>query len=178
VARACTPELPRKSGWQFQSQLSGCILIRELQTGFLLPHRQICQNIILGATIGTGLSGNTLEVHTYMASPGLRALQMDPIAAAEQITDYADGLVCTINPAIAVDESNAETAPPPNIRPPHVCNKSYTEVTDFNNDLIDLISTCQCHTRCLAAYCLKTVSKSAIPSLCNRSQQSTQMIKM
>ena len=80
----------------------------------------------------------------------------DPIAAAEQITAYADGLVSTMNPAIAEDGSNPEAAPPPKIKPQHACNKPYAEVNDFNMDLVDLISTCQRHTRCSAAYCLRT----------------------
>ena len=79
----------------------------------------------------------------------------DPIAAAEQITAYADGLVSTMNPAIAEDGSNPEAAPPPKIKPQHACNKPYAEVNDFNMDLVDLISTCQRHTRCSAAYCLR-----------------------
>ena len=37
----------------------------------------------------------------------------DLIAAVEDITSYADDVVSTINPAIAMDGSNPETAPPP-----------------------------------------------------------------
>jgi len=81
---------------------------------------------------------------------------VEPITAAEQIIAYVDGLVSTMNPAIAADGSNAETAPPPKVRPHHACNVPYAEVHDFNIDLVDLISTCQRHTRCSAAYCLKT----------------------
>ena len=39
---------------------------------------------------------------------------------------------------------------------PHVCNQVYTEVEDFDQDLSDLIATCQQHTQCSAAYCLCT----------------------
>ncbi len=39
---------------------------------------------------------------------------------------------------------------------PHVCNKPYSEVEDHQQDLNDLIATCQRHTRCSAAYCLRT----------------------
>ena len=72
-------------------------------------------------------------------------------AAVEEITS---NLISTTNPAIAADGSNHEAAPPPKTKP-HVCSKSYSEIKDFNIDLIDLIATCQRHTRCSAAYCLK-----------------------
>ena len=39
---------------------------------------------------------------------------------------------------------------------PHICNRPYSEVEDFDQDLADLIATCQRHTRCSAAYCLRT----------------------
>lgn len=55
-----------------------------------------------------------------------------------------------------MDGSNPETAPPPKIRPQQACSKPYAEVKDFKVDLVDLISTCQRHTRCSVAYCLKT----------------------
>ena len=79
----------------------------------------------------------------------------DLLSAVEDITDYADGLVCTMNPAIAKDGSNPETAPPPKKEPHHACNLPYSEVGDFNSDLVDLIATCQRHTRCSASYCLR-----------------------
>lgn len=65
----------------------------------------------------------------------------DLLAAAEEITSYADGMVSTINPAIVRDRGNAEDAPLPKTKP-HVCNKSYT---DIDMDLIDLITTYQRH---------------------------------
>ncbi len=77
-------------------------------------------------------------------------------AAKETIIQYVDRLVSTINPAIAADGSDADQAPLPKTKPQHICNKSYTEVEDYNQDLKDLIATCQRHTRCSAAYCLKT----------------------
>lgn len=80
--------------------------------------------------------------------------ESDLFAAVEEITSHVDGLVSTINPAIARDGSNAEAAPTPKTRP-HVCNKPYTEVKDFNMDLVDLIATCQRHTRCSVEYCLR-----------------------
>ena len=79
----------------------------------------------------------------------------DHIAAVEDITSYADDVVSTMNPAIAMDGSNPETAPPPKTKPQHSCNKPYSEVQDFSMDLVDLIATCQRHTRCSAAYCLR-----------------------
>ena len=53
-----------------------------------------------------------------------------------------------MNPAIAMDGSNPKTAPPPKTKPQHSCNKPYFEVEDFSMDLVDLIATCQRHTRC------------------------------
>ena len=79
----------------------------------------------------------------------------DLIAAVEDITIYADDVVSTANPAIAMAGSNPETAPPPRTKPQHACNKPYSEVEDFSIDLVDLIATCQCRTRCSAAYCLR-----------------------
>ena len=64
-------------------------------------------------------------------------------------------VVSTINPAVLQDGSNVDEAPPPKTNP-HICNRSYLEVEDFDLDLADLIATCQRHTRCSAAYCLRT----------------------
>ena len=50
-----------------------------------------------------------------------------------------------MNPAIAVDGSDAENAPHPKTKP-HVCIKAYADVEDFHMDLVDLIATCQRHT--------------------------------
>ena len=48
-----------------------------------------------------------------------------------------------------------DEAPPPKTNP-HICNVPYSEVDDFDQDLADLIATCQRHTCCSAAYCLRT----------------------
>ena len=61
----------------------------------------------------------------------------------------------TINPAVLPDGSNIDEAPAPKIDP-HVCNQLYEDVQDFDKDLADLVATCQRHTRCSAAYCLRT----------------------
>ena len=78
----------------------------------------------------------------------------DLIGGVENVTSYADSIVSTINPAISMDGSNAENAPLPQTKP-HVCNKPYSEVEDIKMDLMELIATCQRHTRCSPAYCLK-----------------------
>ena len=78
----------------------------------------------------------------------------DLIGGMENVTSYADRIVSTINPAISIDGSNAENAPLPQTKP-HVCNKPYSEVEDIKMDLIELIATCQRHTRRSPAYCLK-----------------------
>ena len=75
--------------------------------------------------------------------------------AKEELIRHVDSIVTTLNPAILPDGSNADDAPPPKTNP-HICNQPYSEIEDFNQDLIDLIATCQRHTRCSAAYCLRT----------------------
>lgn len=76
-------------------------------------------------------------------------------AVKEEIIQYADKIVSTINPAILPDGSNINDAPPAKTDP-HICNKAYAEVTNFSEDLSDLVATCQRHTRCSEAYCLRT----------------------
>ena len=110
-------------------------------------------------TTGFDLSGST-HIHGiawFPNAPDVEKLlatedDSDLIAAVEDITSYADDVVSTTNRAIAMDGSNPETAPSPKTKPQHACNK---EVEDFSMDLVDLIATCQRHTRCSAAYCLR-----------------------
>ena len=78
-----------------------------------------------------------------------------PTAAQINFLEYVDKTVTTINPAVLPNGSNVADAPLPKTNP-HICNKPYSEVVDFNEDLSDLIATCQRHTRCSAAYCLRT----------------------
>ena len=61
----------------------------------------------------------------------------------------------SIIPAILHDGSNAADAPPPKTNP-HICNQSYAEIEDFSQDVASLVATCQQHTRCSTAYCLRT----------------------
>ena len=60
-----------------------------------------------------------------------------------------------MNPAVFHDGSIVSNAPPPLINP-HICNKPYSRVKEYQQDLNDLIATCQKHTRCSAAYGLRT----------------------
>ena len=76
-------------------------------------------------------------------------------AAKDEIIRYADGLISTCNPAVLPDGSNLDDAPQPKTDP-HIWNVSYPHVTDLSQDLSDLVATCQRHTRCSAAYCLRT----------------------
>ena len=78
----------------------------------------------------------------------------DP-SSQQELVRYIDKTVTTINPAVLPDGSNVSDAPLPKTNP-HVCNKPYSEVEDHHQVLCDLIATCQRHTRCSAAYCLKT----------------------
>ena len=68
---------------------------------------------------------------------------------------FIDNTISAINPAIDMDGSNQTNAPMPQTNP-HICNVSYNDVEDYEQDLTHLIATCQHHTRCSAAYCLRT----------------------
>ena len=81
--------------------------------------------------------------------------ESDVFAAAKQITSYVDGLISTMNPGISGDGGDGEIFPPAVTKPLHICNKSYAAVDDFQMDLVDLVATCQRHTRCSTAYCLR-----------------------
>ena len=76
-------------------------------------------------------------------------------ALKDEMIHYADTLISTCNPAVLPDGSNLAYAPYPKTDP-HVCNTAYSDVTDFEEDLADLVATCQRHTRCSPAYCLRT----------------------
>ena len=60
----------------------------------------------------------------------------------EEIVKHADHLVSTINPAVLPDGSNISDAPAPKTDP-HICNKVYGDIQDFDEDLADLVATCQ-----------------------------------
>ena len=68
------------------------------------------------------------------------------------ITQYIDSVVCTSNPAMC--PGSVDTTCPPQTNP-HVCNKPFSEVEDYEQDLAELIATCQRHTRCSPAHCLR-----------------------
>ena len=76
-------------------------------------------------------------------------------SARDALIQYVDKVVSTTNPAVQPDGGNVDEAPPPKTNP-HICNLPYSEVENFDQDLSDLIATCQRHTRCSAAYCLRT----------------------
>lgn len=90
-------------------------------------------------------------------APDVERLLSSSEAARQEITDYADSLISTCNPAVLPDGSNVADAPAPKTGL-HVCNQVYTSIQDFDRDLADLIATCQRHTRCSAAYCLRTMN--------------------
>lgn len=80
----------------------------------------------------------------------------DNIQSVKQdIIQYANQVVTIINPAVAPDGSNVDDAPQP-VTQPHICNKSYLDIANRDEDLSQLIATCQRHTRCSEAYCLHT----------------------
>ena len=88
-------------------------------------------------------------------APNAEKILASSSMSREELIRYVDGVVTTINPAVLLDGSNADNAPAPKTNP-HICNKSYREVKDINQDLTDLVATCQRHTRCSPAYCLCT----------------------
>ena len=61
----------------------------------------------------------------------------------------------SVSTVILPDGSNLTDAPPPKVDP-HICNKVYGDVQDLDEDLAHVVATCQRHTRCSAAYCLRT----------------------
>ena len=69
-------------------------------------------------------------------------------------TAYIDSIISTTNPAVARDGNDISNAPQPQVNP-HVCNKPYSAVQDLQQDLIELVATCQRHTRCSPSYCLR-----------------------
>ena len=60
----------------------------------------------------------------------------------EQNIKHADGLVSTINPAVIADGSNTANTPAPKVDP-HICNKIYRDNQDLDENLADLVATCQ-----------------------------------
>ena len=81
----------------------------------------------------------------------------------DEVIAYFDELVSTVNPGIPADGNNVQNDVPKPKTNPHVCNKSYGEITDLDMDLVDLIATCQRHTRCSMAYCSITSHEDGEP---------------
>ena len=90
------------------------------------------------------------DVEHILALPG-----DDTDTAKENFICYVDKIISTVNPAVLPDGSNVDDAPAPKTHP-HICNQPYADIEDFDQDLVDLVATCQRHTRCSAAYCLRT----------------------
>ncbi len=78
-----------------------------------------------------------------------------PESLGEEIILYADRTVTTLNPAQS-STADSDTQWPLPVTNPHVCNKSYLDIQDHHQDLCELVATCQRHTRCSEAYCLRT----------------------
>lgn len=90
---------------------------------------------------------NAPNAEQILASPE------DP-SQKEQLLKFVDSIVCTCNPAVSPDGSNLDDAPLPRINP-QICSHSYSDINDYQQDLIDLVATCQRHTRCSTSYCLQ-----------------------
>ena len=89
-------------------------------------------------------------------SPDIEALRHQglDIEITQKIVQHANSVVSTTNPAVLPDGSNISEAPHAQVDP-HICNKAYKDVVDFGEDLAQLVATCQRHTRCSSAYCLR-----------------------
>ena len=97
---------------------------------------------------GLAWLANAPNVENVMALPN------DQISEREQLINYIDSLICTSNPAILPDGSNAQHAPPPRFDP-HPCGLNYKDIHNYQEDLANLVATCQRHTRCSPSYCLR-----------------------
>ena len=75
--------------------------------------------------------------------------------ATASFIQYVNRTVSTLNPAISMVVMLLMLHYQ---RPTHmyVIDHNYADVNDVHEDLKDLIATCQRHTRCSAAYCLRT----------------------
>ena len=78
----------------------------------------------------------------------------DNYSQKEELLRFVDSIVCTCNPAVSPDGSNLDDAPLPRTNP-HICSHPYSDIHDYQQDLIDLVATCQRHTRCSTSYCLQ-----------------------
>ena len=69
-------------------------------------------------------------------SPDIEKLTLDTSnhENKQQLAQYIDSIVTTINPAVSPDGSNISEAPYAQTDP-HICNKLYKDVTDFDADL-------------------------------------------
>lgn len=74
----------------------------------------------------------------------------------EELISYINKTFSTINPAVQLDGSDIDSVPQTNS---HICNKPYTNVVDFSEDLFDLVATCKGHNCCSAAYCISSIPK-------------------
>ena len=78
-------------------------------------------------------------------TPDVEQLLVDTNDDLKEIIKHADRLVLTINPTVLPDGSNITDAPASKVNP-HICNKMYTDIQDLDEDLADLVATCQRHT--------------------------------
>ena len=92
---------------------------------------------------------NAPDVERILSVPGVNSTP-----DKEELIKFIDTLVSTSNPAVLPDGSNLDSAPPPKVNP-HICSIPYSEVQDHQQDLVDLVATCQRHTRCSTNYCLR-----------------------
>lgn len=80
----------------------------------------------------------------------------DP-SSQQWLIQYIDRTVSTTNPSVHPDGSNISEAQPSQLNP-DVCNQPYLQVEYYQQDLNDLIPTCQRHKRCSSANCLCAVN--------------------
>ena len=108
---------------------------------------------------------NAPDVEQLLSSPDTT----DTVKA--EITRYADGIVSTCNPAVLPDGSNVDDAPAPKTDP-HVCNKVYGEIQDFDTIWLPHVNAtrgAQQHTACVHETDDRSVAL-ATPSLYSHTQ--------
>ena len=93
-------------------------------------------------------------------APDVEKIYGDPNVSEgdkQLVLNFIDSLVSTQNPALPHSNPDVSQAPKPQTDP-HVCNKSFLDARqDITEDLTQLIATCERHTMCSEAYCLRNV---------------------
>jgi len=77
-------------------------------------------------------------------APDVSKLESESEEKLSEVLDYFSGLICAVNP-------NPDVASPDS----HPCRRDYNLITDFEEDLSQLLNEVQRHTRCSPRYCIR-----------------------